>query len=106
LSWLIPVFVLGFTAQGFLAAAGKNPVLTVEAPSRWHLWFPAFFVMLFYIGHPAAPLFSVLIAAGGAWLVGNRIKDFNHGEPTAAATVFGSFAELAVAVIGALATLG
>ena len=102
--WLIAVYVLDFAAQGFLATdSAQGLPLAAAEKFRTHVWFPAIFILLFFIGHPAAPLLAFAAVFGGSYLFGKYCRNFSGGLNTEKITLFGAFCELAVLVVGTLA---
>ncbi|MDD4817276.1 MAG: hypothetical protein PHI85_04830 [Victivallaceae bacterium] len=102
--WLLAIYVLDFAAQGFLATdkALGLPVAAAEKV-RVHVWFPVIFILLFFIGHPAAPLLAFGAVFGGSYLFGRYCRNFSGGLNTEKITLFGSFCELAALAVGTLA---
>ncbi len=109
-AWIIAAVVLNFSAQGYLAALpgamSSDALLPVAKQARFHLWWVAGFILLFFIGHPAAPLVSVGFAVGGSWFFGNYCVEKFGGVDAGIITVFGAITELTVLIIGALTLLG
>lgn len=67
--WLIAVEVIPAAAAGQLSAypAVGRDRLEVDDPRRRHVWLPAAFVMLFYLGSPAAPVLALAAAFAMSW---------------------------------------
>ncbi|MEA4862026.1 MAG: hypothetical protein AB7F40_01600 [Victivallaceae bacterium] len=101
--WLIAVGVIPAAAAGLAAAypaAGRNGIVVSEK-QRWHVWLPAVFVMLFYLGRPAAPVLSLAAAVGVTWYL-KCFSEGSGGANPAFRSLAPAAAELAAIMAGVL----
>lgn len=75
--WMIAIFTLEFTIQGFMAAAPSLntgvPILEIPRESYWHIWLIAGFISLFILFQAPYP---TLLASGTAFVVAVGFRRF------------------------------